>query len=61
MDSAAQETPQLEQQAVTPNLGAGVAEGTVLTTPEGFKNEVVIYDRDPATGEIIGWHKELEA
>ena len=38
---------------------AGVPHGTVLETPEGQPNEIVVADYDEE-GNVVGWHKELE-
>ncbi len=37
---------------------AGVLDGTILETPAGERNEVVVNDLD-ADDNVIGWHKEI--
>lgn len=37
---------------------AGVPGGTVIETPDGEPNEVVVADLDK-DGNVIGWHKEV--
>lgn len=39
---------------------AGVPEGTVIDTPAGQPNEVVVGDVDQ-DGNVVGWHKEVES
>jgi hypothetical protein len=37
---------------------AGVPDGTVIETPAGEPNEVVVADYDE-DGNVTGWHKEV--
>ena len=54
------ETPTVEPQAQEAPTAAGVPDGTVIETPAGEPNEVVVYEYDEA-GEVVGWHKEIQA